>query len=59
MDTRTGGFGLGCILAMGMSIIVNKSVWWAIVHLLCSWLYVVWALIVHSTTLNTWLQSVT
>ena len=45
----SGGIGLGSILAGVLSWMVNHSIFWVIVHGgFCGWLYVFYALIVHS-----------
>lgn len=36
------GIGMGCALAMILSWTKNMSILYAIVHGLCSWLYVIW-----------------
>jgi hypothetical protein len=54
---RIKGFGIiGSILAVVLSWIVNHSVGWAIVHFFCSWLYVIYWLIVK-TRFYDWLRS--
>lgn len=40
--TTTNGIGFGCILAITISWSVNHSIWWAILHGFCSWLYVIY-----------------
>lgn len=40
-----GCFGIGSIIALVLSIALNGSFWWAIFHLLCGWLYVIYAVI--------------
>jgi len=42
-----GGIGLGCVIAAVVSWSANHDVWWAIVHGVCGWLYLVyWAIFV-------------
>lgn len=36
------GIGFGCALAIVISWSVNHSVGWAILHGICSWLYVIY-----------------
>lgn len=52
--------GLGCagsIVAVVLSWIANKSIFWCFLHFFCSWLYVVyWALV--KTSLYDYLVSV-
>lgn len=48
------GLGSGSLVALVMSFIVNKSVIWGLIHFMCSWLYVVWALAVHTKALSAW-----
>ena len=38
----TAGIGFGAALAITISWSVNKSIVWAIIHGLLSWLYVIW-----------------
>ena len=38
----TAGIGFGTALAITISWSVNKSILWAIVHGICSWLYVIY-----------------
>lgn len=55
MKRRTLGiqvFGLGSLLAITCSWIVNKSVAWMFVHFFFTWFYVGWACLVHTTELN-------
>jgi len=40
--TVTAGIGFGTALAIAISWSVNKSILWAIVHGVCSWLYVIY-----------------
>ena len=42
-----GGLTVGGLLAIILSWTVNHSVLWAIVHLFCSWIYVIYWCIVH------------
>ena len=44
---------IGGIIALVFSWIVNGSVGWAILHLLCGWFYIVYALIFHYETIQT------
>ena len=36
------GVGLGCIIAVVLSWGTNSSIWWAILHGICSWFYVIY-----------------
>ena len=36
------GIGYGCSLAIAISWSINKSIMWAMLHGLCSWLYVIY-----------------
>jgi len=39
------GISFGCVLATVISWSVNHSIWWAILHGICGWLYVIyWAI---------------
>lgn len=38
------GVSCGAVLAMVISWSINKSVLWAILHSICSWLYVIYYL---------------
>lgn len=39
------GIGFGCALAIAISYVTNKSILWAVVHGLFSWLFVLYAAI--------------
>jgi hypothetical protein len=41
------GITLGSLLAVLLSWSYNHSVFWAIIHFFCSWLYVLYALLGH------------
>lgn len=43
----TQGLSLGAILAAILSIIVNKSIAWAVLHGLCGWFYLFYYLLVY------------
>lgn len=46
------GIGLmGSILAVVMSASLNHSFWWGVLHFCLGWIYVIWALLVHSVEL--------
>lgn len=47
-STISCGWGLGTVLAAGMSYHVNASIGWAIFHFLCGWFYVGYYLLVHT-----------
>lgn len=51
-------YGLGSLVAVLCSIIVNKSVFWAIIHFFFGWFYVVWALVVHFGKIQGWIERV-
>ena len=36
------GIGIGCALAITISYTANHSIMWAILHGICSWLYVIY-----------------
>lgn len=36
------GIGMGCALAITISYVANKSILWAMLHGVCSWLYVIY-----------------
>ncbi len=38
----SAGIGFGCALAITISWSINQSIWWAILHGLCSWAYVIY-----------------
>jgi hypothetical protein len=40
--------GLGSVLAVVLSVALNHSFWWAVLHFLFGWLYVIYALLVRS-----------
>lgn len=40
-------FDFGAAMAMILSYSINKSILWAIVHGMCSWLYVIYFAIKH------------
>ena len=60
MSDKSGGGSIGligCILAVVLSWIANKSVLWCILHFFFSWLYCIyWAL--TKTGVYGWLQSI-
>lgn len=39
---------LGAIIACILSVSLNHSFWWAIFHLFCSWVYILYALLCRS-----------
>lgn len=39
--------GFGCALAIAISYAANKSILWAILHGMCSWLFVIYAAIFY------------
>ena len=41
------GYGLGTVIAVAASWSVNKSILWAVVHGMFSWVYVVYYVIAH------------
>lgn len=41
-DAAKAGIGLGTAIAVAISWSVNKSIFWAIVHGILSWLYVIY-----------------
>ena len=43
------GIGLGTILAILISVALNKSFWWAILHMFFGWFYVIYALVTRGT----------
>lgn len=43
-ESASSGIGFGCALAMVISYSTWHSVLWAIIHGLCSWLYVIYFL---------------
>ena len=45
--TATAGVVLGCALAIAISWSANNSILWAILHGMCSWLYVIYYAIVR------------
>ena len=50
METGKGietGITLGCGLAMILSYSINKSIIYAILHGICSWLYVIYFAMAH------------
>jgi len=49
MSENKTGLGIGAILAILISVALNKSFLWAFVHMICGWFYVVYALIFYGT----------
>lgn len=47
MEKGIGFIGFGCALAMAISFSVNKSILWAILHGVLSWIYVVYYAVVR------------
>lgn len=48
MDSKTGaGISFGCALAIAISYTTNKSILWAMLHGLFSWLFVIYAAIAY------------
>ena len=46
MNSNTeSGIGFGCALAIAISYTANKSILWAILHGIFSWLFVIYAAI--------------
>jgi hypothetical protein len=41
-NAATAGLSMGSALAMILSFQINHSIFWAIVHGVCSWLYVIY-----------------
>lgn len=46
MENHTSGITLGTLIAVLISWTANKSILWAIVHGLLSWIYVIYYLVV-------------
>jgi hypothetical protein len=51
-DSKSGtvaqsGIGIGAALAIVLSYSINKSILWAVLHAICSWIYVIYFAIVH------------
>ena len=46
-DSSRGGCGVGCgsFFAIILSVALNKSILWALIHAVFGWLYVVYALV--------------
>jgi len=44
-ETAASGYGLGSIIALIVSAVLNKSLLWAILHFLCGWFYLAYVLI--------------
>jgi hypothetical protein len=42
------GIGFGTALAIAISYTRNRSILWAIIHGILSWLYVIWSALFHS-----------
>ncbi|KUG29735.1 hypothetical protein ASZ90_000377 [hydrocarbon metagenome] len=42
------GIGFGSALAMAVSFTLNKSIFWAVIHGILGWIYVVYALLFKS-----------
>jgi hypothetical protein len=51
-NTVSCSWGVGSVLAAGLSYHVNGSILWAILHFLCGWLYCGWYLLMHTGFLN-------
>ena len=43
--TTSGGIGIGAVLAIILSWTVSHSIFWCILHALCSWFYVFYWLV--------------
>jgi len=41
-SATSSGIGFGCALAITISWSINKSIWWAILHGVFSWIYVIY-----------------
>jgi len=41
-EMASNGITFGCALAIAISYVANKSIIWAILHGICSWLYVIY-----------------
>ncbi len=48
-STASTGISIGTILAILISVALNKSFWWAILHMLFGWFYVIYALATRGT----------
>lgn len=50
-ETKTYGcgmpFGIGSLLAVCISVMINKSFWWALLHGIFGWFYVLYAFTVR------------
>lgn len=46
-ERANAGIGFGCALAIAISYTTNHSIIWAILHGLCSWLYVIYAAVAY------------
>jgi len=44
-NTSASGIGIGSIIAILISVALNKSFWWAIIHMIFGWFYIIYALI--------------
>jgi hypothetical protein len=44
-EAAASGYGLGSIIALIVSAVLNKSLFWAFLHFLCGWFYLVYVLI--------------
>lgn len=47
ISINSSGIGLGCALAVTISYAANKSILWAILHGILSWLFVIYAAIFY------------
>ena len=50
-SVSVGGLSIGGVLGGLISFYINKSIGYAILHFLCSWFYVLYALMAHSDKL--------
>lgn len=50
-STTTAGVSFGSALAIAISITSWKSIWWALLHGIFSWFYVIYYLIVYGATI--------
>lgn len=41
-------FSLGSVVAVVLSVALNHSFWWAVLHFIFGWFYVIYALLVRS-----------
>ena len=45
VEASSAGIGIGGVIALVISVALNKSIWWAILHTIFGWFYIIYALV--------------